>query len=692
MYLKILQAEQTIETKAYDCSINSNMGIREIDRTFVKECRNETKKYKSGEMTAIQLVMKRKYIEIEIYNCLVTVTMKAAYCGWDGFYTNTWPFITNMKNKKIKVTSSACKKAVNNMNNILHNKLNVQIDYLPTTHRHMLHQIPININGVGNLEVYPIGNIEINGKSCTGKEFFIGQQKFEKHVLKVELKAKIQKLKGKYHTDLNVLYLQNNLMTGNIYKESVSDGQTGDYYWSAKDNGDLERQAFVEILRGTGQIYRPHENFKEYTPIITIEAKYDNNETKRIALTLTKNLNICIANICKNAYITNMKNFIVLTNFGSYHNDSQPSITSTVNLDKISDSDIDDYTNIKAALNTMFITQELNLDSSFLQISLMICKINRDLILQDIEKLSLINTGQNGIQGKLIIDTASALIIMQCKLIYVKINTKATAKECYLDLPIIYFNETSKSEVAMYLHPVTLIIKPLPRKVKCSIMFSPKFKITNKYGIETWICSSKLGFIPCAKQPEVLSPLQTPGGLYQNQIPLLKHIDIITEQERQNAKNRQFENIREASELSELVSLFTGESDQERIHQYKSIIFKTLSENGVNTDDLFIQFLPFILRMIIAIISNIWYFVLTSYIINIILKLSACLKTMKQSYKTNGITINLLLSTIISILLCLLCIDPGNDNRETVKKEIMCELKQQTEMGELKELSTRFIK
>ena len=459
----------TDEIIVLDCSMAGNKAqIFEYDLTASSSgCKNTAAQFRNETSAKFAFILQRKnFRKISVTKCYLKVSLSAAYCGSDGFYTRVFSEQPIAIDEPVYLTRTDCIFArdkyiikIPNENDKYGSESGQEI------------QIPVTSVNRLNQFIYLSGKYDKTKASCEAASFRIRGHDYESHWLKLTYSLNVQQEDANYFPDENSIVFKNKAKTAMSEMGYTIDSQiSSSVFVYDGSNLNNEDEEFSLVNQGWVTI---HESFDDNDSNILIFR--NEAESTKTAIIIHATNNICLHGICYEAFSTYMPGIFIITF-------TENSVRPKVNKADVGDLSI--YAQLKGELQSAMILNKIEIDASFQLVAEAFCELQRNIIKRSPSYAMELLKSQNVHN---IIKAGSILYFQTCvqKIAVVAMNTS-----CYQDLPIRYTNAMTNLTESAFVNAVTNTIVMQSTVSTCSITLPNKYNVLTKDGVWKWICFS----------------------------------------------------------------------------------------------------------------------------------------------------------------------------------------------------------
>ena len=509
----LIQGDPLIKGSAhlgFNCDIKSNLEYKQFSLLEIGTCTNISKTFVRNFTKKAQLIQKRKTKQIPVLQCSLRISLFTSYCSKDFFSgTRNWdgqPAITDVQ---IRLIKSECAKAL--ADNVLR--------YQDMTYFGSLSMIDIELPPSGSRSGWKLlrGEKYPTSGTCKAESFSIANVVYPSHTLTMHYHIQIRYQDGLINLRQNVMKIGENLVITNLEQKSLFDNSFGNFHWNYQ-NSNLTENDWVEITRGKAHFYTSSLHNTQSISIVETQ-----NSSLAMALDIENKL--CLFHSCRTSYETSTHNVILV-----FHDLGQ----NYWQLDSAGASEISMLTEIQSKTNSLFISQEINLNEAFDKISMLLCQQSRKNIQSSIESF-LSNSNNNPDKHHITHRQGSVIYLFKCRkeIIWLAPTNSST---CY-EYPKIFYktNQTTKSA---FLDPVSSVIKASSKRIPCSEILQYKIGLRGMDLEVQWYCKSSGGWSAECMEPNQINPMQ-PGKLYNTQMETI-HANLYSPDQLEILQNAQW--------------------------------------------------------------------------------------------------------------------------------------------------------
>ena len=611
IWLPLVRAKDII---GFNCNLKDRTTYSEVSLLNVKQCENTTNMYEPGQKSRVQLIQRIESEYIEIMNCELKLTFYIAYCGM-GLYSRVWNQVEAATDYPVRITRSQCAEA------FISNTLKF-FDHGEFGGTDKTMAIDLEQDRTASGVRYIRGTEVMNKNTCTGESFPFQRRTFNNHILKMKYKAEIKMVTGILSHRSRRLKLNDRISTLRIQEGAVFDSRFGNFFFSPIYLGNTSTNEYAQIARGDLVIHHP-ANVSTTQPIAVIQPT-DRMVGQQLTVLLKESLTICIVSKCSSAYSTHLQGVYLLqikVGEGYY------------NLNDVPISDINQFTDIRATMGTVYLNEHLKLADTFEKLSTELCKQSRRHMMADIQSYVASATGRsNSERGKHLILSGSMAYVVHCQEMIVQLRTNIS--ECYANIPVEYYNNDTHIMEKAFLHPTSYNLMPTSMTQVCSEIIPTKFGIMTSEDTVEWICYSPLGWstTPNCLPPPELNPLFI-GTIYTPETHKLD-IKLYNEKQLNSIHRKQWENDEEATFNREFGNALNDKAGNEKTRAaIRDMVTQVISEAS-DTIQGFVM--PNLFKVIIWIWNKMAVLVVLTFFINMCMRIITMVGRAKKIYKQTG--------------------------------------------------------
>ena len=470
---------------AFNCNIRDNLEFEEFSLMEVEECSNTAGQYNEPIKMEALIIKPKKSLLIEVLECKLMASFVVNYCSYNiltGY--RLWNNNVLSNNIHLHLSKTECAQAVRDH----------QLKYMDRRYYQKYDYIIIDIQKNGKASGWKTLRGTMNAKkgTCSPDSFALMGEQYSSHVLQMKYDIDIQRVQKRFNIKNRALRLNNHLIISNIASGSYFDPAFGNFHWNSKTISNTSDLIWQEIIVGQAKLYNPKET-NNTKPIAIIDF---NNNT--LAITLEEKEQICIEKFhsCKEAYKTASKEiYLILSN----------NTNRIWNLEQITADNIDRIEEVKSSAISIFLTNSLEIENSFAQVSRNLCEKSRNLIMTNI-KGYLAKLPDNKRANQELIEAGSTIYATQCKEILVWLSPKDS--KCYKEPRISYLDQNNNQPIYAHIHPITHHIIPNSTEISCNYILPYKVAMRTIDNILEYYCRTKNGWSSTnCERPRKIKPL-----------------------------------------------------------------------------------------------------------------------------------------------------------------------------------------
>ena len=498
------------------CDLRESMQYSQYNRLKVGDCKDISSSYKEGVMRKVQLIQRRRFMDLKVLHCSLSVSMVVSYCSHDFFSgARHWEGNTLVNDQELRLSKAECTNAI---------KTRV-LRYQDREYYGLQRFITIDIPDTGKVSGWRVlrGKITPTKGTCEASSFAIHNDYYPSHTLSMRYSATIQYLDGEVNLLQNAMRVSNLIVISDIAAGSFYHPEAGNFHWDSTDSNTTTKH-WQEISNGTAEIFKPNKPLADPKQSIAII----HTETSKLAMTLDTSTKICLFHTCRKAYPTNIEGiYLVPIKSGQNHWD----------IDKLQGSEASRLTDFQAASNSIFLTQELELGKSFDKISQLLCQRNKEAI-----EASIGNYIRNKGGPSHLVYKGSVIYSFPCKDTTVWLTPSPTNESTCYESPAIKYQNRNGTISTGFINPVTWLIEHKSPKTSCNDDIL-EYKIGLRaldYSIE-WMCRRKGGWSAECKPPQTIAPLH-PGKLYSPNSEII-HTNLYSDEQLRQLDEHQWDKV-----------------------------------------------------------------------------------------------------------------------------------------------------
>ena len=223
--------------KVYDCA-DSNVRIQELDLLQPAACPSATWDFEVPEDRVVQLLQTDADVSVEGYQCLVTISSDATYCG--GYDSITYSSVPTSWEEVLPISQKDCLKAA-------------KVGTLRVGKK----SFAVGLNEIMRTTFYSHGNATADGK-CTAANFVSNGVTFTKHYELTRITIQLVTVWGTYTTEeARISFPHLDGLTAMFDKGYVFDAQHGAIAWDQQELGCGHQLS--QIYRGKAELRKKRE-------------------------------------------------------------------------------------------------------------------------------------------------------------------------------------------------------------------------------------------------------------------------------------------------------------------------------------------------------------------------------------------------------------------------------------------------